>query len=71
MMKDLSILDNRNFLTSAEVADIVFDRKLSITTINTMIKRGVIPSEKLGRKNLIPVWFARKMLQNPIEEKGV
>lgn len=62
-MKDLSLLDNRNFLTVAEVADVVFDGHLSITTINTMIKRGKIPSEKLGRKNLIPVAFARKMLE--------
>lgn len=62
-MKDLSLLDNRNFLTAAEVADVVFDGHLSITTINTMIKRGKIPSEKLGRKNLIPVAFARKMLE--------
>lgn len=62
-MKDLSLLDNRNFLTVAEVSDIVFDGHLSITTINTMIKRGKIPCEKLGRKNLIPVSFARKILE--------
>lgn len=62
-MKDLSLLDNRNFLTVAEVADVIFDGHLSITTINTMIKPGKIPSEKLGRKNLIPVAFARKMLE--------
>lgn len=61
-MKDLSLLEKRNFLTSAEISDLVFDGQLSITTINTMIKRGKIPSEKLGRKNLIPVSFARKML---------
>ena len=62
-MNDLSLLDNRNFLTVAEVADVIFDGHLSITTINTMIKQGKIPSEKLGRKNLIPVAFARKMLE--------
>ncbi len=63
-MKDLSLLASRNFLTTAEVAEIVFDGHLSITTINTLIKRGKIPSEKLGRKNLIPVSFARKMLES-------
>ena len=63
-MKDLSLLDNRNFLTTAEVAEIVFDGQMSITTINTLIKRGKIPSERLGRKNLIPVWFIRKMLDS-------
>lgn len=67
-MKDLSLLEKRNFLTSAEVSEIVYDGLLSITTINTMIKRGKIPSEKLGRKNLIPVSFARKMLG--VEEKS-
>ncbi len=61
-MKDLSLLGERNFLTSAEISQIVFDGQISVTTINTMIKKGKIPSEKLGRKNLIPVSFARQML---------
>ncbi len=65
-MKDLSLLNNRNFLTTAEVAEIVFDGHLSITTINTLIKRGKIPSKKLGRKKLIPVSFARKMLETNV-----
>ena len=69
-MKDMSLLDQRNFLSSAELSEIVFDGHLSVTTINTMIKHGKIPSERLGRKNLIPVSFARQMLQNPNEEKG-
>ena len=63
-MKDLSLLDTRNFLTTAEVAEIVFDGHMSITTINNLIRRGKIPSERLGHKNLIPVWFARKMLES-------
>ncbi|MDY6295067.1 MAG: hypothetical protein SPL45_02045, partial [Schwartzia succinivorans] len=52
-MKDLSLLDERNFLTVAELSDIVFDGHMCVTTINSMIKSGKIPCEKLGRKNLI------------------
>ncbi len=55
------LLDERNFITPAEFAEIL-DNKISITTINVLIRKGKIPCSKLGRKNLIPVSFAREQL---------
>lgn len=55
------LLDERNFITPAEFVEIL-DNKISITTINVLIRKGKIPCAKLGRKNLIPVSFARDQL---------
>ena len=55
------LLDERNFITPAEFAEIL-DNKISVTTINVLIRKGKIPCAKLGRKNLIPVSFARDQL---------
>ena len=55
------LLDERNFITPAEFAEIL-DNKISVTTINVLIRKGQIPSVKMGRKNLIPVVFAREQL---------
>lgn len=68
-MKDLSLLDERNFLTVSELSDLVFDGHICVTTINTMIKNGKIPSERLGRKNLVPVSFCRKILDGETQIK--
>lgn len=55
------LLDERNFITPAEFAEIL-DNKISVTTINVLIRKGQIPCVKMGRKNLIPVVFAREQL---------
>ena len=60
-MQKNEILEERNFLTSRELCE-VFDKQISVTTINVLIREGKIPSVKLGRKNLIPVSFAREQL---------
>ena len=59
------LLDDRNFLTPAELAE-VFDYKISVTTINVLIRKGKIPCTKLGRKNLIPVSFACAQLNKDL-----
>ncbi len=55
------LLDERNFITPAEFAEIL-DNQISVTTINVLIRKGKIPCVKMGRKNLIPVAFAREQL---------
>ncbi len=55
------LLNQRNFLTPKELSEI-FDRQISVTTINVLIKEGKIPCSKLGRKNLIPVSFAKEQI---------
>lgn len=52
----LELLKERTFVTPAELREI-YDRQISVTTINAQIKEGKIPCSKLGRKNLIPVSF--------------
>ena len=56
-----AILEGQNFLTTKEVWE-VLDRKISITTINQLIRQGKIPSAQMGRKNLVPTWFIRGKL---------
>lgn len=68
-MKDLSILNQRNFLTTKELCVYVYDQQISVTTLNVLVKEGKIPSVRVGRKNLIPVSFAREQLQ--INEGGM
>ena len=55
------LLEERNFITPQELSEI-FDHQISVTTINKLIKEGKIPCTKLGRKNLIPVTFAKEQL---------
>ena len=55
------LLEERNFITPAELSE-VFDHQISVTTINVLIRKGKIPCTKLGRKNLIPVTFAKEQL---------
>lgn len=55
------LFENRNFITPAEFVEIL-DNKISVTTINVLIRKGKIPCAKFGRKNLIPVTFAREQL---------
>lgn len=55
------LLEQRNFLTPKELSEI-FDRQISVTTINILIKEGKIPCSKLGRKNLIPASFAKEQI---------
>ncbi len=64
-MKHKELLEERNFVTPAEMREI-FDGQLSVTTINELIRAGKIPVSKLGRKNLGPTWFVRQEI-----EKGV
>lgn len=64
-MRHEELLQERNFVTPSEMREI-FDCKISVTTINELIRAGKIPCSKLGRKNLIPVWFVRQEI-----EKGV
>lgn len=60
------LLEERNFITPAELAEI-FDNKISVTTINVLIRKGKIPCSKLGRKNLVPVSFAREQLNKGLQ----
>ncbi len=64
-MRKNELLEERNFVTPKELAEI-FDNKLSVSTINAMIREGKIPSSKLGRKNLIPVTFAYEQINKGI-----
>ena len=66
-MRKNELLEERNFITPQELAEI-FDHKLAVTTINAMIRKGKIPSSKLGRKNLIPVTFAREQINKGIPD---
>ncbi len=59
------LLQERNFLTPREMRE-VFDCQLSITTINELVRVGKIPASKLGRKNLIPVWFIKEELNKGV-----
>ena len=61
------ILDERTFLTPAELVEI-FDHNISVTTINVLIRKGKIPSSKLGRKNLIPVSFVKEQLDKGLPQ---
>lgn len=61
-----AILEERNFITPKEFSA-VLDGQISVTTINLLIKGGKIPCAKLGRKNLIPVWFAKEQLTKGAE----
>ena len=60
-MQKEELLTTRNFVTPKEFREI-FDRQISVTTINLLIKNGKIPVSKLGRKNLIPVAFVKSEL---------
>ncbi len=64
-----ALVDERNFLTPREVRE-VFDQQLSVSTINELIKAGKIPASKLGRKNLVPVWFVRQELMKGADIYG-
>ncbi len=64
-MRKNELLEERNFITPKELAEI-FDNQLSVTTINVLIREGKIPCSKLGRKNLIPVAFAREQIYKGI-----
>lgn len=55
------LLEQRNFVTPKELSEI-FDKQISVTTINVLIREGKIPCTKMGRKNLIPVTFAREQI---------
>ncbi|MBE6095615.1 MAG: helix-turn-helix domain-containing protein [Schwartzia succinivorans] len=55
------LLEQRNFVTPKELSEI-FDKQISVTTINVLIRQGKIPCSKMGRKNLIPVTFAREQI---------
>ena len=46
-MKNMELLDERNFLTVKELRDVVFDRQVSVTTINVMIRKDEIVCDKL------------------------
>ncbi len=56
------LLEERNFVTPVEMREL-FDGQISVTTINELIRAGKIPCSKLGRKNLIPVWFVRQEIE--------
>lgn len=64
-MRKNELLEERNFITPKELAEI-FDNQISVTTINVLIREGKIPCSKLGRKNLIPVTFAREQINKGI-----
>ncbi len=64
-MRKNELLEERNFLTPQELAE-VFDHNISVSTINVLIRKGKIPSSKLGRKNLIPVSFAIEQINKGI-----
>ena len=68
-MEKNAILNERNFLTPRELCQ-VFDNQISVTTVNVLIKNGKIPSARLGRKNLIPVSFAREQLNKGVIADG-
>lgn len=55
------LLEQRNFVTPKELSEI-FDKQISVTTINVLIREGKIPCTKMGRKNLIPVTFAKEQI---------
>lgn len=55
------LLEQRNFVTPKELSEI-FDKQISVTTINALIREGKIPCTKMGRKNLIPVTFAKEQI---------
>ena len=61
-MKNTELLDSRNFVTPTEFCDIC-DNQISVTTVNLLIRKGEIPCCKMGRKNLIPVSYVRKILE--------
>lgn len=64
-MRKNELLEERNCITPKELAEI-FDNQISVTTINVLIREGKIPCSKLGRKNLIPVTFAREQINKGI-----
>ena len=66
-MKNMKLLDERNFLTVKELKDLVFDNQVSITTINVMIRKGIIPAVRMGRRSLIPTAYAREQLNKGVE----
>ena len=61
------LLNERNFITPAEFAEILYNQ-ISVTTINVLIRKGKIPCVKMGRKNLIPVTFAREQLNKGLPD---
>ena len=69
-MKNTAILEERNFLTVKELRDIVFDGQVSVTTINVMIRKGVIPAVRMGRRSLIPTAYAKEQLTKGVSEDG-
>lgn len=64
-----ALMEERNFLTPAEMRE-VFDGQISVSTINELVKSGKIPASKLGRKNLIPVWFVRREIMKGADVYG-
>ena len=64
-MRKNELLEERNFMTPKELEEIC-DNQISVTTINVLIREGKIPCSKLGRKNLIPVTFAREQINKGI-----
>ncbi len=61
-MKKNELLKQRNYITTQELRDCVFDGQISLSTINRLIRAGEIPTQKMGRKNLIPVAWAQSQL---------
>jgi excisionase family DNA binding protein len=61
-MKKNELLEQRNYITTQELRDCVYDGQISLSTINRLIRAGEIPTQKMGRKNLIPVAWARTQL---------
>ncbi len=64
-----AILEERNFVTPKEFCEIL-DGQISVSTVNALIKKGQIPSSRLGHKNLIPVWFAKQQINKGADVHG-
>lgn len=62
-MKKNELLEQRNYITTQELRDCVYDGQISLSTINRLIRAGEIPTQKMGRKNLIPVAWAQSQLE--------
>ena len=58
----------RNFYTTKEVIEVVFDGNISMTTIHKLINDEKIPCVKLCKKKLIPAsWVEKEIAKGHVQ----
>lgn len=56
--------EKKNFYTLAEIRRLVYSNNVSKSTIQTLVKRKVIPSYRVMSKILVPAWWLEQQINS-------